>query len=68
MPGGFAIRDANGQALAYVYSRLTEAEAYQAEELTTEEALQIANEIARLRSEPEPQAEAEARVDLRLVK
>jgi len=34
MPGGFAIRDANGQALAYVYSRLTETEAYQAEELS----------------------------------
>jgi hypothetical protein len=27
MPGGYVVRDANGQALVYVYSRATEAEA-----------------------------------------
>jgi hypothetical protein len=27
MPGGYVVRDANGQALAYVYSRDNEAEA-----------------------------------------
>jgi hypothetical protein len=30
MPGGYVVRDANGQALVYVYSRETEAEALQA--------------------------------------
>jgi hypothetical protein len=30
IPGGFVVRDANGQALAYVYSRSNEAEALQA--------------------------------------
>jgi hypothetical protein len=30
MPGGYVVRDANGQALAYVYSRDNEAEARQA--------------------------------------
>jgi hypothetical protein len=29
MPGGYVVRDANGQALAYVYSRANEAEALQ---------------------------------------
>jgi hypothetical protein len=30
MPGGYVVRDANGQALVYVYSRASEAEALQA--------------------------------------
>jgi hypothetical protein len=30
MPGGYVVRDASGQALVYVYSRATEAEAMQA--------------------------------------
>ena len=30
IPGGYVVRDANGQALAYVYSRDSEAEALQA--------------------------------------
>jgi len=30
IPGGYGVRDANGQALAYVYSRATESEAMQA--------------------------------------
>jgi hypothetical protein len=34
MPGGYVVRDANGQALAYVYSRENEDEARQAKVLT----------------------------------
>jgi hypothetical protein len=30
MPGGYVVRDANGQAPAYIYSRDSEAEALQA--------------------------------------
>ena len=30
IPGGYVVRDANGQAIAYVYSRATETEALQA--------------------------------------
>ena len=33
MPGGYVVRDANGQALVYVYSRENEAEALQAKVL-----------------------------------
>jgi hypothetical protein len=29
IPGGYVVRDANGQALAYVYSRATETDALQ---------------------------------------
>ena len=36
MPGGYVVRDANGQALAYVYSRPNEAEAVQAKVLMEE--------------------------------
>jgi hypothetical protein len=36
MPGGYVVRDANGQALAYVYSRPNEAEALQAKVLMEE--------------------------------
>jgi hypothetical protein len=38
MPGGYVVRDANGQALAYLYSRDNEAEARQAKMLTKDEA------------------------------
>jgi hypothetical protein len=38
MPGGYVVRDANGQALAYIYSRDSEAEALQAKVLTKDEA------------------------------
>ena len=48
IPGGYVVRDANGQALAYVYSRATEAEALQAKVLTADEARRIAVNIARL--------------------
>jgi hypothetical protein len=36
--GGYVVRDANGQALAYIYSRENEAEARQAKTLTADEA------------------------------
>jgi hypothetical protein len=48
MPGGYVVRDANGQALAYVYSRDSEAEALQAKVLTTDEARRIAINVAKL--------------------
>jgi hypothetical protein len=34
VPGGYVVRDTNGQALAYLYSRDNEAEARQAKVLT----------------------------------
>jgi hypothetical protein len=40
--GGYVVRDANGQALAHVYSRDNEAEARQAKMLTKDEAKRIA--------------------------
>jgi hypothetical protein len=43
IPGGYAVRDANGQALAYVYSRDNKDEARQAKVLTKDEARRIAN-------------------------
>jgi hypothetical protein len=48
MPGGYVVRDANGQALAYLYSRDKEDEARQAKMLTKDEARRIAINIARL--------------------
>jgi hypothetical protein len=48
MPGGYVIRDANGQALAFVYSRDSDAEARQSKVLTKDEARRIAVNIARL--------------------
>jgi hypothetical protein len=48
MPGGYVVRDANGQALAYLYSRENEAEARQANVLTADETRRIAANIARL--------------------
>jgi hypothetical protein len=48
--GGYVVRDANGQALAYLYSRENEAEARQAKVLTADEARRIAANIARCRS------------------
>jgi hypothetical protein len=47
MPGGSVVRDANGQALAYLYSRENEDEARQAKVLTGDEARRIAVNIAR---------------------
>jgi hypothetical protein len=48
MPGGYVVRDANGQALAYFYSRADVTEAIQAKMLTADEARRIAANIARL--------------------
>jgi hypothetical protein len=48
IPCGYVVRDANDQALAYVYSRATEAEAMQAKLLTEDEARRVAVNIARL--------------------
>jgi hypothetical protein len=48
MSGGYVIRDANGQALAYRCSRDNDAEARQAKVLTKDEARRIAINIARL--------------------
>jgi hypothetical protein len=48
IPDGHVVRDANGQALAYVYSRENAAEARQAKVLTMDEARRIAANIARL--------------------
>jgi hypothetical protein len=48
IPGGYIVRDANGRALACVYSRENEAEARQAKVLTADEARRIAVNIARL--------------------
>jgi hypothetical protein len=48
VPGGNVVRDANGQALAYIYSRDSEAEAMQAKVLTKDEARRIAVNIAKL--------------------
>jgi hypothetical protein len=42
------VRDANGQALAYLYSRDTEGDARQAKALTNDEARRIAINIAQL--------------------
>jgi hypothetical protein len=47
-PHGYVVRDANGQALVYVYSRDSEAEALQAKVLTKDEARRIAVNIVRL--------------------
>jgi len=47
-PGGFVVRDANGQAIAYVYARDTAADAHIAHVLTTDEARRIASNIAKL--------------------
>jgi len=48
IPGGYVVRDANGQAITYLYSRENEGEARQAKLLTADEARRIALNIARL--------------------
>jgi hypothetical protein len=42
IPGGYVVRDASGQALAYLYSRGNEMEALQAKVLTKDEPRRIA--------------------------
>jgi hypothetical protein len=48
MLSGYVVRDANGQALVYLYSGDNEDEARQAKVLTKDEARRIAINIARL--------------------
>jgi hypothetical protein len=48
IPDGYVVRDANGQALAYIYSRDNEDEARQAKVLTKDEARRIAVNVALL--------------------
>jgi hypothetical protein len=48
IPGGLKVCDANGQSLAYVYSRETPADAATAHVLTEDEARRIASNIAKL--------------------
>ena len=48
MPGGYLVRDANGQALAFIYARATMAEAMQANVLSEHEAKRIAANVACL--------------------
>jgi len=48
IPDEYVVRDANGQAIAYIYSPENEAEARQAKMLTADEARRIAINIARL--------------------
>ena len=48
IPGGYVVRDANGQSLAYIYSRDSEEQARQAKVITKDEARRIAVNIARL--------------------
>jgi hypothetical protein len=48
IPGGYVVRDANGQALAYLSSRDNPTEALQAKMLMKDEARRIAVNIARL--------------------
>ena len=50
MPGGLKVVDANGQSLAYVYSRETKDAANIANVLTEDEARRIAGNIAKLPS------------------
>jgi hypothetical protein len=48
IPGGYKVVDANGQALAYVYGRETQADADIAHVVTRDEARRIAANIAKL--------------------
>ena len=46
IPGGFVVKDATGQSLAYVYARETKAQADTAKVLTMDEARRVASKIA----------------------
>jgi hypothetical protein len=48
IPGGYKVKDANGQPLAYVYGRESRADADIAQVLTMDEARRIASNIAKL--------------------
>ena len=48
IPGGYVVKDATGQSLAYVYARESKAQAEMANVLTMDEARRIASNIAKL--------------------
>jgi hypothetical protein len=48
IPGGYVVKDAAGQALAYVSARETKADADTAKVLTMDEARRVASNIAKL--------------------
>ena len=48
IPGGYKVKDANGQSLAYCYGRETRAAADIAKLLTMDQARRIASNIAKL--------------------
>jgi hypothetical protein len=48
IPGGLVVRDANGQSLAYFYSRENPNDAHVAKVLTEDEARRVAANIAKL--------------------
>jgi hypothetical protein len=48
IPGGYVVKDATGQSLAYVYARETKAQADTAKVLTMDEARRIARNVAKL--------------------
>jgi len=48
IPGGYKVKDANGQSLGYVYARETKADADIAKVLTMDEARRITSNIAKL--------------------
>jgi hypothetical protein len=48
IPGGYVVKDATGQSIAYVYARDTKADADTAKVLTFDEARRIAANIAKL--------------------
>jgi hypothetical protein len=59
IPGGYVVRHANGQAIAYVYGRSAEADAMQAKVLMMDEARRIAMNTARLPTLLRPTGEGE---------
>ena len=48
IPGGYVVRDANGQAFMYVYCIADQADALQANVLTDDEARRVAIHVAKL--------------------
>jgi hypothetical protein len=48
IPGGYVVRDATGQIVAWVYARASTAEAMHAKVPTPDEGRRIATDIARL--------------------
>ena len=48
IPGGYVVKDASGQSLAYVYAGETKAQADTAKVLTMDEARRVASNIAKL--------------------